>query len=360
MKHLIYYMLLITGAVFTVACSSDDNYDEYVNNTSSVTIVKSDVIFDANANTGTVVYEAPGVVEAVSSTHWMTASVSGNTVTVNVEPNGSSEGRAALLTLKYGNDVARVTVQQTGVSFKYAIEGGIICGDTAAVRTYPITLAGGATFWSDGDWVSASATSTELTVRIAENPTGVRRSTWLHFKAGVTEDSIFVEQHDFDKRILGNIRLYYYSSSKWSYVTMNMAKDNNKQYYLEFTGNNATKFAGFKIPVSVNPETFRVGIFAGQYVGEYSEQDVYTVFLGTRPGSTSAYRSYDPAVGMAADVVIDMEAGTYTWELDDFGSWVTSDYVYTVYSMRLGGFVEGAYASAIVSFPYPTLVKTLE
>jgi hypothetical protein len=84
-------MLLITGAVFTASCSSNDNYDEYVNNTSSVTIVKSDVIFDANANTGTVVYNAPGTVEAVSSSDWMTASVNGNTVTVNVEPNGSSE-----------------------------------------------------------------------------------------------------------------------------------------------------------------------------------------------------------------------------------------------------------------------------
>jgi len=348
MKHLIYFMWLIAGAVFTVACSSDNDYDEYVNNKSSVVIVKSDVIFDANANTGTVVYNAPGNVEAVSSANWMTANVSGNTVTVNVEPNKSSEGRSALLTLKYGNDVARVTVQQTGVTFKYSIdEGGIICGDTATVRTYPIALAGGATFWSDADWVNASATQTELTVNIAENKTGARRSTWLHFRAGVTEDSIFVDQHDFDNCMMGEYLLHYNTNKT---ITITLRKNNAKKYEVLFNS------SGYVLPVECDPINFKLTITnLAPMEGTYTKSDVdYSLMaMINYTNGTSVYRKNDSGIQLLGNYEVGEDGKEY-WVFEFDPNNIVDKTAYGYYAFRIayttGGY-EG-YKGAVTTYAY--------
>ncbi len=346
MKHLIYFMLLITGAVFTASCSSNDNYDEYVNNTSSVTIVKSDVIFDANANTGTVVYNAPGTVEAVSSSDWMTASVNGNTVTVNVEPNGSSEGRAALLTLKYGKDVARVTVQQTGVTFKYSIDGGVICGDTATVRTYPISLAGDLTLWSDVDWLSASASRTELTVNIAENKTGSRRSAWLHFRAGVTEDSIFVDQHDFDNSMLGEYLLHYNTNKT---ITVTLRKNEAKKYEVLFNS------SGYVMPVDCDPINFKLTITnLAPMEGTYTKSGVdYSVMaMINYTNGSSVYRKNDTGILLLGNYE-EVEGKTY-WVFEFDPNDIIDKTAYQYYAFRIayttGGY-EG-YKGAVTTYAY--------
>lgn len=340
-------MLLFAGAIFTAACSSDENYDEYVNNKSSVTIVKSNVIFDANANSGTVEYQAPGVVEVVSAANWMSASVSGNAVTVNVEPNLSSEGRSALLTLKYGKDVARVTVQQTGVSFKYSIDGGIVCGDTATVRTYPISLAGGATFWSDADWVSASATATELKVNIAENKTGARRSTWLHFRAGVTEDSIFVDQHDFDNSVLGEYLLHYNTSKT---ISITLRKNDSNGYEVLFNS------SGYVMPVKCDPLNFKLTIsnltpMEGSFTKSGTTYSLMAMINYTN--GTSVYRKDDSGLQLLGNYLTD-DDGTNYWVFEFDPNNIIDKTAYEYYAFRIayttGGY--SGYKGAVTTYAY--------
>lgn len=316
-KKLLYSVILVAGLSFLAACSKDDSV--YEHHDSVVKIVESNVIFDANANTGTVLYEAPGAAEAIISSDWVTASVSGNTVTVNVTANPYSEGRTAKLTLKYGADVTYVTVQQTGARFSYSFDPIIVCGDTASTRVYPIKLAGEAKIWSKADWLSATASTTELKVNVAKNDTGKRRGAWLYFKVGADMDSLYVDQYDFDKTVLGDYYLAYYNSSskKWVSTGAALEKTDAGKYQLRFTSSSYANM-GVVLPVECDPLKFTMTIWnLTDMEGKYTKNNVDYVFnaLTLYTNGSSVYRSSNAGFAIVGSFN-NNDDGTQTWDFD--------------------------------------------
>lgn len=344
-KKLLYSVILVAGLGFLAACSKDDSV--YQHHDSVVKIVESNVIFDANANTGTVVYEAPGAAEAIISSDWASASVSGNTVTVNVTANPYSEGRTAKLTLKYGADVTYVTVQQTGARFSYSFDPIIVCGDTATTRVYPIKLAGEAKIWSEADWLSASASTTELKVNVAKNETGKRRGAWLYFKVGADMDSMYVDQHDFDNSVLGDYLLHYNTNKT---ITITLRKNDTNGYEALF------KSSGYVLPVECDPINFKLTIsnltpMGGSYEKSGTTYSVMAMINYTN--GTSVYRKDDAGLQLLGSFLT-ADDGTDYWVFEFDPNNIIDKTAYEYYAFRIayttGGY--SGYKGAVTTYAY--------
>jgi len=349
-KHLVYSFLLVAGLALITSCSKSDESllqkAMTMGSESMVKIVESNVIFDANGNTGTIVFTAPGPVSVTSSAAWAVPTLSsGNIVTVAVEPNPYSTGRTAKITLSYALYSTSVIVQQRGTHLNDRLSD-ILCGDTAYSRTYPIPFEGDAKIWveNNADWVNVTTTKESLTVNVAANPTpGVERAAWVYYQVGIDKDSLYVNQFDFDNHFLGDYAFTYYNSG-WKYVKATLVKEGD-DFYLE----NATWSAnGWRLPVEVDTEDMRMTIWSTDYCGQYQESDVRVVLLGTN--GTSAY-ILGSSYAITAQAT-KSEGGTW---LFDFELNNTSTYGY--YALRFYTYDGSTRGSNLIAYSYAYLEK---
>ncbi|MBQ8462963.1 MAG: hypothetical protein IJ544_02470 [Prevotella sp.] len=113
--HSILAIATLSGLLaMTAACSDDEQ--GYAGTDETIGIVSNNLLFTSRGDTATVTLTASsGQVEATLNADWCSATVSGTTVTVIVQPNTSFDGRTALLTLRAGQAVRTLPVQQQGL-----------------------------------------------------------------------------------------------------------------------------------------------------------------------------------------------------------------------------------------------------
>lgn len=169
MKHL-YSLILLAAAVLGFVACSDDDY-KYESTPEMITITQSELLFKAEASTGTVAFDAPGAVTVTTDKEWCHPTLSGNTVNVTVDENTRYEGRMATVTLKYGDYKKDVYVQQNGVTILFQFKNQTFediddLGTTInidAKTTDPFTCT------STVDWITVTQTKTGIAVKIAKN-----------------------------------------------------------------------------------------------------------------------------------------------------------------------------------------------
>ena len=347
-KHLFYSFLLVAGLGLVTSCQSSDETllerAETASGQSTVKIIESNVVFDANANTGTIVFDATGEVQVTSSAAWAVPTVNGNVVTVTVEANPSASGRSAKITLSQGMSNTVVVVQQRGTHMNGHLDD-IICGDTAYSRTYPIPYEGGAKIWieNDADWITVNTTKENFTINVAPNPNpGQERAAKVYYQVGIDKDSVYVNQFDFDNHFLGDYGLYYYSSGLKG-VKATLVKE-GEDYYLD----NATWTAnGWRLPVYVDAEELRMSIWSTDYCGEYDGNDVRVVLLGTN-GSSAYFLGSSYAI--TAQAQLDEGDWVFDFELNNTAS-------YNYYALRFYTYTGSTRGTALIAYSYGYLVK---
>lgn len=161
----------------------------------TVSITASDVVFSAQAGSGTIEFEADGPVSVTSSKEWCKVNVNGNVVEVTVTANENVMGRAAEVKLTSGNYTARAVVQQSGFVFKYADGESELLG----WRGETFTLPGSCTFApqvaSDVAWLTAQTTTNgNVQVTVAETDTPDPRSGSLIVTLGDNKATYVVTQ----------------------------------------------------------------------------------------------------------------------------------------------------------------------
>lgn len=314
---------MATFALSFVACSDDGEVGAEYNRASTISVVKSDVLFSANAGTGTVVVRSQNPISFKSSSEWCKATaLNDSTLQVAVDVNESNIGRSSQITIKAGVDSVNVTVQQQGFYLQSDMSTGAVFGDEASRKAFAFSFSGTPTITSTVDWLSASIEGDSLVVNVTDNETGHMRKGYVKYTFGSYKDSVQVAQYDFDKDLAGNYYFAYYNASGKLYYFLGKLQQSGGDYVLSIPQ------LGFDIPVAFDAVNHQITISAGSYIGDYNTGETsyptYTI-LGS---SEAGYLTYTTSVEYTATFEYDEEEGVTFAEFADVGSWTyTIDYL---------------------------------
>ena len=307
---------MATLALSFVACSDDDEVGAEYNRASTISVVKSDVLFSASAGTGMVVVRAQGPISFESSSEWCkTTALNDSTVQVSVEANEQNSGRSSQITIKSGVDSVNVTVQQQGFYLQSDMSTGAVFGDEACREAFAFSTSGTPTITSTADWLSASVEGDSLVVTATSNETGHMRQGYIKYTFGSYKDSVEVAQYDFDKDLAGNYYFAYYDETGELSFLLGVLQQSDEGYVLSLPQ------LDFNIPVAFDATSHQLTISAGSYIGDYTYNKTayptYTI-LGS---SEAGYLTWSKSVKYAATFEYDEEDGVTIAEFGDVGSW---------------------------------------
>jgi len=316
MKYIHNHLFILLILLFIVGCSDDD--DEGI----KLSIVKSEVTFDANAGTGYIqVSSAKGAITASSDMSWCTVEVSGDKVTVKVLQNETISGRTALISIMSENELVQVPATQSGSIFAadgvgsgmtVSFDGG---DKTITVNSVlPIQISTNDNwiqYHIDGDQITFTAPATDNpridTVKIQSGPNvlkfPVRQIIPNYqyyigtFKFNYTDD--FIEPNEMDVTLVEKVRGVSY--------TMSGAKFN-----FDFE----VKFRASDGAVLIIPQKVGRGVNDG-FFGDGETYDIYLGLWGTDASYTPVTNSTSVSLKGILDIVENEFKVVYT----DGGGW---------------------------------------
>ena len=200
MKKIFNICLLSVAAAGFIACSDNDDAGSGYLRENSVQVVSSKLFFNADAQKGGVKFNAPAGSTASVSETWAKAEVKDDSVVVSVTNNTASDSRAAVLTIKNGNDSTNLSILQSGAVFKYTGEQNIVVNDNDTALALPYTKVGAEPSISLGVGPgSAAVASTEdkgnaFVAHINANTTGEPRTFDLVITNQEKHDTVTVTQ----------------------------------------------------------------------------------------------------------------------------------------------------------------------
>lgn len=308
MKKFLYLLLGLLFVLSFTACNDDDDAVD-----DSITIVSSNLLFGAVADTGSLVFESESSVSVTTDSDWCTATVIGKTVTVSVTENTGLEGRATRLHLTNSSETLSVTVQQEGMRFNVGSGASVIAGDEAATLYYDVSTnldIETMTFTKDdSDWFSDVKLTDDgqLQVTFTENSTGHYRQGEIYYGTSSFTDTLDVYQYDFDTDIAGTVIFMYNASSSGSLKALSATLDEEG---LTFTYSSNE----FTIPLTFVEDKMKFKLFMGQYCGMNDTYYVYTVITG------GGYIGWGSTYYVELPVVFDSSVNYTTMAFTDVGA----------------------------------------
>lgn len=295
MKHL-YSLIIMTLVVLGVASCSSDDY-KYETTRAQITIQESDVLFKAEASSGTVKFTAPGEVTATSDKDWCHVTVKGQTLTVEVDENTAYEGRMATITLKYGDYKKPVYVQQNGVIIYFSFKDKTF--DEVSDLGEDIVISGKitdeATIESDVAWLKPELKEDGLHVKVLAN-TGKKREGHVtiiapkHDNAATLTFSQLRSSELPDPVIPGSYIMTFHTSKAedatdlvTKNVTIRQDASDKKKFYL--AGLLAPDF-NYELPLVNDEEKQQLVMSNCNVIGTNEEFWLVPVCLYTTPSST--------------------------------------------------------------------------
>lgn len=315
MKKIFSLVCMAAMTLSFMACSDDDDTGAAYTRTSSISVVKSDVLFSAKAGTGSVTVKAGGPLQVVDTCSWCkVTATSDSTVSVAVDNNESKLGRSSLLTIKSGVDSVNVTVQQEGFVFQTGMGTVAAFGDDAVEQSFSMTCNGDPQITSTEDWLAVTTRNDSLVVSAKENNTGHIRSGYIKFAFGELKDSVLVNQYDFDKDLAGNYYFAYYNANgRLTYFASQFLESEGK-YFLTLPD------VGLSLPVTFDEKSCKVTFAAGSYMGDFAQGDETFHIYSILGNSEAGFETWSTSVSMAASFYSDEEGNTLA-EFEDTGSW---------------------------------------
>ncbi|MDE5810604.1 MAG: hypothetical protein K2H59_10065 [Muribaculaceae bacterium] len=361
MKKIFNIFLLATLSLIFVTGCSDDKYEVVDPVANMVKIVSRETTLPASASQGKVVVDATSPVTVTSTADgWLTTTVEGNTILINVDFNSSLESRSATLTIKSGTKESQVAVIQEGVivNFDLGEATSIKFSSDAQTVEYPVSSNCDVEFSTDVDWINIaeaeSRASNEKVILISldENPNGPRSGN-IVYKAGLREGYIPVDQ---DMSILGEYELRYYTgSSKATSAKKSCVISKTESGYICTVELSSSE--SYEVPLTYDAEKSTLAIYNATQVGTYNDKDAFSMILGPKTDGTGTYNTTNASVNISGDIVYDKEDGAVICEFLDNGSW--SGYIARAVYIRTYNTnpPSGSVVSTRVQFWYPTLYK---
>lgn len=371
MKKFYIYLLMALGAVAALSGCKDD--EPYPANPNTMNIVEGYAEFDAVGGQDTVtVNSTPVSVTIADNASWLTASVSGNTVTLTAAENHDHQSRNALVTIVNANgDQTEINASQEGLVF-YRFDDHAKFDDASTPVSLPLKSSFPVTILSKPDWIeSVSFENENIIATPSENTTGHIRTGWVKYqyvdtvdsKAVDIIDSIAVKQFEFDKDIAGTYYLVGYSLKGELQATLVDLLRYGSGYYMVFTYFNAVRNVNWVLQMQFDDETAELDYYAGIPIGTYQRgfynyyvvSCAYALLENTRRVS-NVYPN-----GLTGDFYYDDEYACQEVDFVDNGSWQT--YVangmclalYMSYNSSTNTFV--GWMGTVLIYIYPSLLK---
>lgn len=189
MKKFVYILMLLL-CVGIVSCDDESNNDAMV-----VGVAERNADVTALGGTFTITLSAEAD-KVVSDQSWCVASISGKTVSLEVETNKGLEGRTALITVTKGTGSTSIPVTQPGnkipvaqnESVEFDAHGGEMEVTVENVLPFEVTVP------TDATWLNARVDKNKLILTTQKNYTLDRLSTTLTLKSGDLESKLEVAQ----------------------------------------------------------------------------------------------------------------------------------------------------------------------
>ena len=312
MKKYIYFLLSVVCLTGFTACSDDDLVGSH-NLENSVSIVSQNVLFDAAAGQGTIVYSAPGTATVTSSADWCHISVSGNTINVSVDENTGYDGRAAAVTITYGDDSRMVSVQQKGIViiFTYVTEV-LQIGSGGGSATFAGSSTDAVTISTDVDWITAVLNGDgTVAVSVAKNLTYNARTGVVTISAPAHDNVAFITIKQAERTLPlvdGTYTMFYYTNnteSESETIEVTLKKSETEEGVYNLTG----IYEDWIIPMHIDTENQYFYINNTQYVGTYTNSGTTysaNVCVNYTNGSSNYYScTQDERYAIYLDYTID-------------------------------------------------------
>lgn len=195
MKKILSIIVLLAGIVSLVACSDDDpTYTA----PAQLALKSADAFYEAAGGTGTIVVNSTESITATSDAQWLTAAVSGNTVTLTVAANNALEGRSTNVVLKSATAVTEVNVTQRGIIYGVNEDVQFTMADTLkSIVEIPVAHTAAVNVTSLTDWLSASFNSETGRIEVvatASNDAEAKRVGYVALQTGNVKDTLAVVQ----------------------------------------------------------------------------------------------------------------------------------------------------------------------
>ncbi len=315
-----FYSILFVACALCLFAACDDDVENPYATESSITIVSSDLDFSPAASSGTIHFTVTGgTVTATPSSSWCTATVSGDSVIVEVEENVSVSGRSTVVVLRNGNDSVQMPVTQLGIVLNPASSAVGRTNEATTVKV-PVQANLEVGVVSYPDWAPASIVDDTLVIDFSANETGHMRMDYVAINAGAVVDSVKVSQADFDTDIAGTYRLYYRNDVEGTLRSMNVTLTEDELQLSSYR---------LYIPITYDSDNMQLTVETGSYIGTNSNYYIYLVFGGGAGLYWTAYVSdvymtapftYDDTNGIQAvfSGTLNAGAGYGTIELDCF------------------------------------------
>ena len=352
MKKIFSIIGVVALALSFVACSDDNDEGAAYNRASTISVVSSNVLFSAKAETGDVVIKSQGLISLSETSEWCKATVVGDTlVRVAVDDNESLNGRSCVLTIKSGIDSTNVTVQQQGFVFQTGVGTSLVSNDLAYRKAFSLNCNGAPTIFSTDDWLSVATENDSLVVSMEANDTGHLRQGYIKYTYGELKDSILVTQYDFEKDIAGQYYLAFtQTNGKLAAFQSELRKD-GAAYVLSLPQ------LGMNLPVTFNEKTCKLSVSAGAYLGPFTYGETAYQMYAVLGNSSSGYLTWDSSVTYSAGFQYDEEDGTYAM-FEDNGSWGSYPVDYLALSLFVDqSMSDDSYAGTLYYLIEPYLLK---
>lgn len=281
----------------------------------SVTILKSDLLFEPLGRTGFVEVQAQGVVTAELQSDWCSASVEGNMVSVTVEDNGSFEGRTALLTISADGAQVQLPVQQRGMALGSLPKNNDHIGNAGGRLSYYIRHDLPFNLTTEDEWIHATMDGDSLHVDIDRNADVRLRRGVLEYECAGYTGQLDIVQYDLDT-ILGD---WYLGGSMGGAPTgfRFWLKRDGTQYYM--TIYRLEEWVNSRIPVGFDEDRCELTLYNASLIQDDGNSVYAFYFYGpngvaTSPDATMKARFYYNPYATST-------TGSHYATLEDGGTW---------------------------------------
>lgn len=311
MKRILYFA---AAALMLAACNQKEPVA--TPDPVQISVVKSDVIFDALGGTGKITVSAKGSVKATSASDWCQVSVSGSDINVTAAQNDGLDGRASRITLECNGESIYLTAQQTGMTYtfnntSYLVEmaGGEV--DILGESTFEVSAG------AQQDWINVNEIEGGYHITIPANDSGDKRVGTFTIKCKDVE-TVYTFTQKFDRNFAGTYKVDFFSSSakttaKTADVTFRRdASDPDKYYISGFTPEG-------EVPIRFDAAQDMLIINNCQYIGTYGTDPLYE-YICVNYATTdlaSNYLGYTETAPYAIYFTYKYVGGKYTLELHD-------------------------------------------
>jgi len=333
MKKLYFSLIAALFAVCFTACE-EDNLVGTGGIQKTISIISSDVLFDCDAASGSIVYEAEGPVSVTCDKTWCTINVSGNTISVSVGANEDIMGRTAVVKLTSGAYSVDAIVQQKGKVVLFDFYGATFeVGQGGKTITVEGTSTGALTAESNVDWITTSVADNIVTIEVAKNTKAAERTGKVTVSApDYNRQGVYtiVQEAGASPVFEGTYTLDFFSDAAESVaetITATVTADASTENLYHISG--ILKDVEVDIPATLNKETNQLHIANAIEVGTTGNYHVATSLYYTKSDGSSNY--YTTSTSTNYDIIFDIklneETNKYEWSLYQSGALFNADRV---------------------------------